>query len=376
MAYPKGVRPRPGGHVQIYVQHRGRTHYRTLRIAPTEAGLAQAAKVREEWAARIRYGLEETEAAQTDPGLRFDEVAQEYLDGADLKLSSRNTYRDLLNAYWIPVLGTRRIGSIRYRDLRRVDRETDWPGPLLRKNAVTALRRVFDFAVAEDYLSTNPAAQLRVRRVQRRAGPDPYTAAERAKILAWVDAQASPGQAMTTHLAFGTGMRTGELLALRWEDWDGEALTVQRSRVRGEISTVKTDRARRVLVDPGLRKRLLEHRMRTRGPWVLTTSTGEPYRYPGKAFRQYRLGLEKLKIRQRVGPYPWRHTYASLGLMAGVEPAFLARQLGHSLEVFYRTYATWIRGDQDREQMARLAEAWQSAESGDQKQKAPDESGA
>jgi hypothetical protein len=39
-----------------------------------------------------------------------------------------------------------------------------------------------------------------------------------------------------------------------------------------------------------------------------------------------------------------------IGLMSGARPAYMAAQLGHSLEVFYRDYAEWITGqDDDRE---------------------------
>ena len=41
-------------------------------------------------------------------------------------------------------------------------------------------------------------------------------------------------------------------------------------------------------------------------------------------------------------------------LMAGMTPAFCARQLGHSIEMFLRTYARWIDGAQNEAEMDRL----------------------
>lgn len=38
-------------------------------------------------------------------------------------------------------------------------------------------------------------------------------------------------------------------------------------------------------------------------------------------------------------PYETRHTYATMMLMAGVTPAYRARQLGHSVEMFLRNYS-------------------------------------
>ena len=34
-------------------------------------------------------------------------------------------------------------------------------------------------------------------------------------------------------------------------------------------------------------------------------------------------------------------------LMAGANPAFMARQLGHSVEMFFRVYSKWIDGQND-----------------------------
>ena len=49
-------------------------------------------------------------------------------------------------------------------------------------------------------------------------------------------------------------------------------------------------------------------------------------------------------------PYACRHTRASELLSTGVNPADAAKQLGHSLEMFIRTYADWVEafaGDLD-----------------------------
>lgn len=66
--------------------------------------------------------------------------------------------------------------------------------------------------------------------------------------------------------------------------------------------------------------------------------------------------LKALGMRYRR-PYNCRHTYATAMLMAGMTPAFCAKQLGHSVEMFLKTYAKWIDGDRDSAEMARLESA-------------------
>jgi integrase len=41
-------------------------------------------------------------------------------------------------------------------------------------------------------------------------------------------------------------------------------------------------------------------------------------------------------------------------LMSNMNPAFCARQLGHSVEMFHKTYAKWIDGEQNDREMQRL----------------------
>jgi integrase len=70
----------------------------------------------------------------------------------------------------------------------------------------------------------------------------------------------------------------------------------------------------------------------------------------------WKVTLKQLGIRYRR-PYNMRHTYATLGIMSGARPAFLATQLGHSLRVFFEVYAKWINSKDDREEIAKLDQA-------------------
>ncbi len=74
-----------------------------------------------------------------------------------------------------------------------------------------------------------------------------------------------------------------------------------------------------------------------------------------RAFRRsyWTPALKVLGIRYRR-PYNMRHTYATAMMMAGMTPAFCARELGHSVEMFLRTYAKWVDNVRDDAEMARL----------------------
>ena len=55
--------------------------------------------------------------------------------------------------------------------------------------------------------------------------------------------------------------------------------------------------------------------------------------------------LEQLGIRYR-SPYHTRHTYATVNMMAGVRPAYISRQLGHTTtQLLATTYSRWLDGE-------------------------------
>ena len=59
-------------------------------------------------------------------------------------------------------------------------------------------------------------------------------------------------------------------------------------------------------------------------------------------------------INKHITFHSMRHTYATMMLMVGMNPAFCAKQLGHSVEMFHQHYAKWLDGDQNDLEMARL----------------------
>jgi integrase len=349
------VRPdRTGRKTEIRWRYRGDDYRETLDIEPSEAGLAKAARILAERRAVQKYGPSQVLTSS------FAAAAQAYLDNATVQLSTRNSYRDSLNLYWLAQLSRLDLREIRFATLKRLDEAHAWTSEKTRQNAITALRAVFRYAMDHELADANPAERLRFRRYQK-SGPDPYSMAERTALLAALEATHA---ALYFRVAFDTGMRTGELLALRWGDWDGESLRIVRSRVRRvDKDSTKTVNARRVLLSGSPAQRLLNEQRAQLGH-LFVTQYGRPYKSAYHLNEAFRAAHATAGVRERTGPYPWRHTYATLGIAAGLPPAFLAKQLGHSLDVFFRRYATWISGDNDRALAEKLANSWDTKASG------------
>jgi integrase len=168
-------------------------------------------------------------------------------------------------------------------------------------------------------------------------------AAEQVGVFLAATADDSLGPLYT--VAVGTGLRQGELLALRWEDvdLDDATLTVAHTLTRGSrmLAEPKTDRAKRTLrlgseVLGALReqrRRQLAERLAAGPRWreqgyVFTSSTGAPLD-GARVLRTFQRALERARLpRQRF--HDLRHATATLLIEAGEELGVVSKVLGHS----------------------------------------------
>jgi integrase len=152
-------------------------------------------------------------------------------------------------------------------------------------------------------------------------------------------------------LAGTTGMRRGEILGLRWADVD---LPRRRLSVRQAIvsvayhvttSTPKTARGRRSLaLDPVTVAALQQHRHRQQAErialghpshdldLVFAREDGQPI-HPDHFSQLFDRTVKKVGL-PRIRLHDVRHTYASLGLAAGVPTKVMSERLGHATSAF------------------------------------------
>jgi integrase len=139
-------------------------------------------------------------------------------------------------------------------------------------------------------------------------------------------------------LAVATGMRQGELLALRWEDVDLEAgsLSVRHTLQVGtrELAETKTERSRRrlPLAPPAIaalrRQRDAQKREGIVSGYVFTSSRGTPLD-ARNVIRDLHAALERAGLpHQRF--HDLRHAYATLMLQDGEDLAVISKSLGHA----------------------------------------------
>lgn len=349
--YPTGVRPGARGGIEIRWKYKGKPYSEHITAEPTAANLKQASKTRK---ARIdaqhlegTYGILDTGGA---PVIKlFGDVAQEYLDQADLEATTYGNYKNALNKYWMPRLAALPVGMIGQPDIKNILASIDEVSRKTQRNILIPLRQVFKFALIDkEYIAADPTINIHIKKGQK-PQPDPFTLDERNAILSQLTDQAL----FFFTVAFETGMRCpSEILALQWQDFDGKVLSVTKARVIRKLKpNTKTNEARRVMVTKTLCKMLMAEKMKSASEWMFVNSLGNPCLDADLFNAAWKVALKATGIRYRRA-YNCRHTYASLGLKAKMRPAFLASQLGHSLQMFYTTYAKWISEDEDLGELA------------------------
>ena len=132
-----------------------------------------------------------------------------------------------------------------------------------------------------------------------------------------------------------TGLRLGELIALRWHDVDleGSVLTVSRAMSAGFETTTKSGRVRRVPL-PAQASAALS-RLRQRSDFTAATEFVFAHPVLGRPLHPETMRNRFKQARDAVGARPLRfhdlrHTYGSLLAAAGVDLVTIKEMMGHS----------------------------------------------
>jgi integrase len=201
-----------------------------------------------------------------------------------------------------------------------------------------------DRAVRRGWLEENPARAVELLR-EEKTDVDPLSLTEVKTLLA----QGGLGDEDRSYftVAFFTGLRPGEEIALLWDtdiDWTGKRIRVDKTASRFGTGPTKTVDSRRdvamlPIVETTLRKQRQASQLR--GPYVFPNREGG-VRDVGNMRRVWSRAVRTAKLRGRP-MYQTRHTFATLMLGAGENPSWVAQQLGHaSAEMVYRRYARFI----------------------------------
>jgi integrase len=206
-------------------------------------------------------------------------------------------------------------------------------------------------AVERGYLDQNPAHGIRLRGTSGRAERRYYGPAEIQKLL---PALSEPCRTVVA-LAVLTGLRIGEILALRWKRVDmlRGTIEVAETFTDGHFGSPKTRSSQRVIpMSDSLRKTLEAHRSRSirtdSEDLVFTTPRGTPLSSKNLYNRVLAPACDQIKL-PRVSWQSFRHTHATLLAEVGESMKTAQALLGHSdLETTLNIYAHALPASQRR----------------------------
>ena len=249
------------------------------------------------------------------------------------KPSEVQSKRSILKHHLLPFFGGKRLDVIQQREIETYKSAKLKAGlaPKSVNNHLTILRRILSLATEWGVLSHVPPVKwLRV--------PEPefdFLDFEEAPRL---EKGAAGEWAVMIIVGLTTGLRQGELLALRWEDVDlvRGRLLVRRAVARGVIGTPKSGKSREIPLNDKVLAALKRHR-HLRGELVFCDEGG---RMLPKGVCKWPLwsACKKAGLR-RIGWHVLRHTFASHLVLRGAPLKAVHELLGHSTIEMTMRYA-------------------------------------
>lgn len=357
-----GIRPASESSIEIDFYYRGERCRERLRIKPLPANLKRASNHRAAILDAIEKG--EFDYAVTFPksksAIRFADktpsgTMREYLDPwmesktPTLKSSTALDYRKIIKGHLIPSLGDIQLVRLRRADVKAMCEAIHATNKRIA-NILSVLRSALTDAVTDEMIDANPIAGWTYKRNEAPKEEDyvdPFTADEQEIILKTLSGQ---GRNLI-QFALWTGLRTSELVALRWNDIDfirGE-VRIRRAETQAaeQAETPKTRSGNRAvkLLSPA-RQALEAQKAFTflaNDRIFLNPRNNEPWTGDQPIRKTlWQPALKKAGVRYRV-PYQTRHTYASMMLSAGEHPMWVAQQMGHSdWAMIRRVYGRWM----------------------------------
>lgn len=311
---------------------------------------------RREAEAKLRRLIEETTFVAPEHKLTLGEAGERYLHHVEhvmeRKRSTVQDYASILRRHLAPHFGGAAIERIGVDDIAGYMAAKSREGLSTKtvSNHLNFLHGLFKHAIKRGWCQTNPVAAVDRPRVSA-VDPD-IRFLDQAELEALLRATPDDLLGPTEHslylTAALTGLRQGELLALRWldVDWTAGVVRVRRNFTRGEFGTPKSRRSSRAV--PMADRVAGELHLHFTGSAYQGDNdlvfchprTGRPYD-PSKMRIRFKCALARAGVRE-VRFHDLRHTFGTRMAAAGAPLRAIQEWMGHrnySTTEIYADYA-------------------------------------
>jgi integrase len=319
-------------------------------------------KTRQEVATKLSKALADREGGLTfDAGsLTVGEYMTRWLSHSVRDTVSQKTYEryeSIVRVHLSPALGRIRLKALTSDHVRGLYREKLNSGlaPRTVLHIHRTLSKALKQATDDGLIPRNAAASVKPPQARR----EEMQPLSRNQVGMFLDTVKGDRMEALYVLAVTSGLRQGELLALKWEDVDLEGanptLEVRRSlsetRGRRSFVTPKSSRGRHLRLSKRAasalrvhRKRQLEERVLKAGFWedhglIFPSEVGTPM--SGRnLYRAFKIRVKRAALPQTLRFHDLRHTCATLLLRQGINPKFVQELLGHAdISLTLNTYS-------------------------------------
>lgn len=287
--------------------------------------------------------------SQSPPLLTFSDVSSEWLavQTPELKASSVARYRNLLNSYILPHFSASVIQEILRSEVIAFSRELLTSGgansqgltPKTVNSALSVLKNVFTYASNEKGIPVADIKDISVKQPQKPMRI--LSKGEQKALSAYMCSNPTPCH-LGILLSLYTGLRIGEVCALRWQDIHIEEQylyvhqTMQRIQVEGEgkkhtevvILPPKSDCSIRKIPIPDEMLRLLRNTRKQNDAFLLTGLV-HSYIEPRCLENKFK-AVSKACGLTDVNYHALRHTFATRCVELGFDIKSLSEILGHA----------------------------------------------
>jgi integrase len=287
--------------------------------------------------------MDEVAAEPVSEEVTLEEVGRRHVERLQLLGRKRSTlmdYESTLRVHLVPFFGDRPIASITPGQIERylTVKLRGGRAPKSIRNDLGLLYGVLGLAEKRGWILSNPCKHVELPRAGTHDDGDiRYLSPEEVEALcrAVPDDDLGTTERLLYRTAAMTGLRQGELLALRWRDvdWPAGRVRVRRSLVRGEFGTPKSRRASRSVPLADVLAAALDAHQRTS---AYARDDDLVFAHPhlgkpidrSKLLKRYKSAARRAGIRD-VRFHDLRHTFGTRMAAAGVPMRTLQEWLGH-----------------------------------------------
>ena len=311
--------------VEFY-DNNGTRQRKTLKLSNTKEGREEA----ELLVAKLLIGLKEGKLSTIPTLSKYKEKSFE-MNKSRRRASTQNDYEISFQKHIEPYLGHIKLDRIKASDIEL------WQNKVLEsvsarrlKNIRAVLSGILSDAYRDELITKNPLSLVRTVRAPK-VEIHPFSISEISQILEKAEGQNRNFYA----LAFFTGMRSGEMIGLKWRDLDFEKLEIhiQRSRKMGVDALPKTESSNRVIdILDSLLPYLKDQYTLTgdKNSYVFLNSANEAI-YDIKRIRDSHWKKTLIACELTYRPiYHTRHTFATVMLENGEDILWVSNMLGHT----------------------------------------------